>query len=90
MHLFEALLALYAIAKKDEYRMRLEEILSLFEGRFFQVATGILCEHFSTDLLPVEGDRGVYLNQVIIMNGSGSLICIAICWVVLCLPVPMH
>ena len=27
MHLFEALLALYAITKKDEYRVRLGEIL---------------------------------------------------------------
>lgn len=58
MHLLEALLALYAVAPKNEYSERAEEIVALFETRFFQPSAGILCEHFTSSWLPVGGDRG--------------------------------
>ncbi|WP_373694142.1 AGE family epimerase/isomerase [Edaphobacter paludis] len=58
MHLLEALLALYVVAPKNDYRLRSKKVVSLLETRLFQPSTGILTEYFRSNWLPVEGDRG--------------------------------
>jgi mannose/cellobiose epimerase-like protein (N-acyl-D-glucosamine 2-epimerase family) len=58
MHLLEALLALYAVAPRNDYRSRSEDVVSLLERHLFQPSTEILAEYFKPNWLPIEGDRG--------------------------------
>jgi mannose-6-phosphate isomerase len=57
MHLFEAFLALYEAAKDARHLARATAIFELFAGRFFQPATGTLCEYLSAELSPLPGPQ---------------------------------
>lgn len=58
MHLFEALLALWEASADDRYRDRADELLSLFQTRFFQSSAGVVLEYFDDALLPAAGSPG--------------------------------
>jgi mannose-6-phosphate isomerase len=58
MHLFEALLALWEASADGRYRDRADELLSLFEARFFQRTAGVVLEYFDDALLPAAGSPG--------------------------------
>lgn len=58
MHLLEAYLALYEATGRNEYRDRASQIFKLFATRFFQCATGTLCEYLTEELLPQPGPIG--------------------------------
>jgi mannose-6-phosphate isomerase len=58
MHLLEAFLALYEGTGRTEYRARALQIFELFATRFFQPATGTLCEYLTDELSPQPGKMG--------------------------------
>lgn len=58
MHLFEALLALWEASADDRYRDRADELLNLFETRFFQSSSGVVLEYFDDALHPAAGGAG--------------------------------
>jgi mannose/cellobiose epimerase-like protein (N-acyl-D-glucosamine 2-epimerase family) len=58
MHLLEALMALYQVAPREDYRLRSQELISLLERHLFRPSAGILGEYFTSKWLPVDGDRG--------------------------------
>jgi mannose-6-phosphate isomerase len=60
MHLFEALLALYAATGKAGYLARAGEIFGYFRTRFFQPETGILAEFFDPAWMPLDGPRAIW------------------------------
>ncbi|PHR60814.1 MAG: hypothetical protein COA47_06290 [Robiginitomaculum sp.] len=49
MHMFEALLALYAASKDTKYLNRADDILALLESRFIDPISGCLLEFFDPD-----------------------------------------
>jgi mannose-6-phosphate isomerase len=58
MHLFEALLSLWAGTGEARYLARAGEMFGLFTSRFFRAHPGILGEYFDETLQPVAGDKG--------------------------------
>jgi mannose/cellobiose epimerase-like protein (N-acyl-D-glucosamine 2-epimerase family) len=58
MHLFESVIALYQATCDPKYLARGAELFELFSARFFQPATGSLCEYFGEDLNPLPDQRG--------------------------------
>jgi mannose-6-phosphate isomerase len=62
MHLLEALLAWAEISGEGEYLARVEQILGLFESRFFDAETGTLGEFFAEDWTRADGDAGAIVE----------------------------
>jgi mannose/cellobiose epimerase-like protein (N-acyl-D-glucosamine 2-epimerase family) len=58
MHLFEALIALYAASSRAPYLARATELFDLFASRFFDPQTGSLCEYLDADLKPLPNAAG--------------------------------
>jgi mannose-6-phosphate isomerase len=58
MHLFEALLNLWAHSHEARYLGRAGEMFGLFAGRFFQADPGVLIEYFDDRLVPASGAPG--------------------------------
>jgi mannose-6-phosphate isomerase len=58
MHLFEALLALWACSRDERYLARARRLFELFAARFFRADCGVLGEYFTADLAPAEGLAG--------------------------------
>jgi mannose-6-phosphate isomerase len=61
MHLFEASLALYEASGDEQYAIRADELLRLFETRFFNRETGHVREQLSETLEEAPGPSG---NQI--------------------------
>lgn len=59
MHLLEAVLALYEVAPKEDYKSRAEAIVSLFETMFFNPIGGTLTEYFHRGWAPADIGRGL-------------------------------
>lgn len=62
MHLLEGLLALWSVSSDKRYLERARQIVDLFEGRFFQPASGTLCEYLDDDLRPASGIDGAIVE----------------------------
>src|SRR5215831_11167926 len=58
MHLFEALLALWACSGDDRYLDGAGRLFELFASCFFRSDHGVLGEYFTADLAPAEGPAG--------------------------------
>jgi mannose-6-phosphate isomerase len=58
MHLFEALLNLWAHSREARYLDRAGEVFGLLAGRFFQADPGVLIEYFDDSLIPASGVVG--------------------------------
>lgn len=58
MHLFESMIALYQATGNAKYLEHGAELFDLFSTRFFQPATGSLCEYFGENLDPLPDARG--------------------------------
>ncbi len=58
MHMFEALLALWAASANRKYLARADQIFDLFRTRFFRPEYGVLIEYFDGALQPVGGQTG--------------------------------
>jgi mannose-6-phosphate isomerase len=58
MHLFEAFIALYEAAKRRSDLAHATSLYELFAKRFFQPATGTLCEYLTQELMPQPGQKG--------------------------------
>ena len=62
MHLFEAMMSLYAATGDLEYRARAAALYHLMRGHFIDAATGTLGEFFTADWQPAAGDQGTHLE----------------------------
>ena len=72
MHLFEACLALYEALEDPQHLTRAAAIFDLFAERFFQPATGTLCEYFTAELQAgCRGRPARSWSRDISMSGSG-------------------
>lgn len=58
MHMFEALLALQAVHPTAGVAQRLKQIVSLFEDRLFDQATGTIAEYYDDRWTRIGGDHG--------------------------------
>lgn len=58
MHLLEAFLALYEATGQAHHRDHALAMFELFATRFFQPATGTLCEYMTEQLSPQPGQKG--------------------------------
>lgn len=62
MHLFEALLSLWAATGESRYLARAGEIFGLFTSRFFRANSGTLAEYFDHTLQPAAGEKGAIVE----------------------------
>lgn len=62
MHLFEAMLSLWATTREARYLARAGEIFGLFTSRFFRPTPGILGEYFDETLQPAAGEAGTIVE----------------------------
>jgi len=62
MHLLEGLLALWSASSDKRYLDRAGHVVDLFESRFFQPASGTLCEHLDDELRPASGIDGAIVE----------------------------
>lgn len=62
MHLFEAMLSLWATTREARYLARAGEIFGLFTSRFFRSTPGILGEYFDETLQPAAGEAGTIVE----------------------------
>lgn len=62
MHLLEGLLALWSVSSDRRYLERAGHVVDLFERRFFQPASGTLCEHLDDELRPASGIDGAIVE----------------------------
>jgi mannose/cellobiose epimerase-like protein (N-acyl-D-glucosamine 2-epimerase family) len=62
MHLLEGLLALWSISSERRYLERAGHVVDLFESRFFQPASGTLCEYLDDELRPANGIDGAIVE----------------------------
>lgn len=58
MHFLEACLACHDASPEPLFADLARDVLDLFKTKFFNQASGTLCEYFDDDLAPVEGPRG--------------------------------
>jgi mannose-6-phosphate isomerase len=62
MHLLEGLLALWSVSSDKRYLERAGHVVDLFERRFFQPASGTLCEYLDEELRPASGIDGAIVE----------------------------
>ena len=62
MHLFEALLSLWAHSRENRYLARAGEMFGLFTSRFFRSEAGTLGEYFDEKLQPAPGEKGTIVE----------------------------
>jgi mannose-6-phosphate isomerase len=62
MHLLEGLLALWSVSSDKRYLEKAGQVVDLFETRFFQPASGTLCEYLDDELRPASGIDGAIVE----------------------------